>query len=738
MDDQKAEGQETSKSSVTGHGDDLGELAWRRIALGLIVFFVIAAFNPLGVKQNSEAATQDFFETVFASVLPFGAITTTEDAYRHILNYSPLAYRHLNEIAAEKFTQQMQLLVKPEWTGVDFWKEQRKKRSEVPSKAQPWAPIQILRFDDTVMATIYPPERDEYRRFARHQLPLEKLKLMLRLLARLEVSVVFFDIRFLTDNVSKKPFCQEQAALWRRYTRHPDEKLPDTPTGRERSKLPFLFLAGLPTGHAIRAGVADAMDARLWANGISSAPILSGSDERTPDIHGSTTQENPFWLPKRFECLRDIGKLVPVQWNGKDYPIAVDAQESNHQPRTIHGLQSLVETNSGRWGDGGVKPAWARDPLPSAVVDIFASWCTHPTSLILHFPQCNVELLRRRNPTTTEHDIRQIIKAGLGVKFAEGENVEQRRLAVRPYARTPVLYGALADSSDVHGCRQEEIFLDDNNVHFWRALIGDARTWGAIYGHLRYGLSRLQDEVIGNRDGTDDVYARGCANIPMHEAFFTPKTWPLASEQKWVSYVKQSFIGSTVIVAGNFDNAPDTAPSSLFGNKIGAFVHAEALQCLLWYADLCPRRAGNVTRALGLDLNWHLDWMDVIELGVLLIILLMSRSIVRDAFMSGANIVSDQASRKFLWSNVRRDYAVGYQSALVVNLPFALFATVVGMAFLPYPSADLLALTLVLGVVFREGAVGVVQRVLWHLAPRDHPIVILAVLALWALLMSVV
>ncbi len=65
-----------------------------------------------------------------------------------------------------------------------------------------------------------------------------------------------------------------------------------------------------------------------------------------------------------------------------------------------------------------------------------------------------------------------------------------------------------------------------------------------------------------------------------------------------------------------------------------------------------------------------------------------------------------------------RDYGLGYRRVLYACIPTVIGATVLGMILLPFPSADLLALILVLGVVFREGVIGWFQMLLWHVAPK--------------------
>lgn len=689
---------------------DLGELAWRRIVVGLVVFLVIAMFNPLGVKRNSETATQDFFETIFAAILPPSAITTPQDAYHHILNHGPLTHRDINEAAAAEFAAQMQ---------VTDWSVERSLRQSAPNKARPWAPIHILRFDDTVMAKIDPLKADPatgsvYRRYGRHQLPLEKVSVMLGLLARLQVSVIFLDIRFLTDTVEDGTFCADHVAEWRKHTRHPATVDLDRGTGAAGDTRPLLFLAGLSAGHAVRARVAQVMDANRIRRDLNLDPAAVPAEPALLSVLNSATDTGPFWLPARFDCLRDIGQFVPVQWVGDDYPIGIGAGESNHESRTIRQLGQLAAPVRPGPAKASFVLAMDHAVLPSVAVDLIAAWCLHPRSLIQHFPQCNPRVLALNDPDAAIQPRREAIRAALGVRSGVGADGEPARLSVRPYARTPVIYKSLPDSlmpaakgkmprtlpgmTAVHGCRPENAFLDDYGIHDWHAFIAQGR----------YAAARLMDEVLGNRHGGDDAYSRGCANIAMHEAFFSSTTWPLSGKPEWARYVKQSFVGSAVIVAGNFDNAADTVPSSLFGNKVGAYLHAEALQCLLWYGDRCPRRAGAVL----LDL----DVMDLMELAVLLLLLLMSRQIVRNTFVANSSGAPDRPARRVLRFYVRPDYALGYQVALLACLPVAVVATVAGMAFLPYPSADLLALVLVLGVVFREGAVGLAQRLLWILA----------------------
>ncbi|MDF1720101.1 MAG: hypothetical protein P1U65_05475 [Minwuia sp.] len=687
---------------------DLGDLALRRIVLALLAFLLIATFNPLGVKRNSEMATQDFFETIFASVLPRAALTTPEDAYRHILNHGPLPNWAESEAAAARFMQQL---------AVTDWSDEQALRANDPHKAKPWAPIHILRFDDTVMAKIDPPKVGEYRRFGRHQLPLDKVTVMLRLLSRLKVSVVFLDIRFLADTVPDGRFCDSEVHEWARYTQHPGNADQAGTIDGALSGKPFLFLAGLSAGHALRAQVAEAMDAGsldsaqenpLQADAVT-AGQGSGADRRT--------RNDRFWLPRRFECLREIGQLVPVQWVGTDYPIAIDAAESVHQPRTIRQLGTFA-----RGGDpAGAQTVPLTGPanalMPSPAAELFAAWCLHPASLVREFPQCNPRFLKVAYPDIVDSARRTAIRAALGVRPpGSADASEPWRLAVRPYARTPKVYLSLPDSTDpeiteangeplkgmvaVHGCRPEDAFLDDHDIFSWPAALL----------HGKYVIRRLGDELIGNRAGTDGAYARGCSNIAMHEAFFSPAHWPQAGNWRWASFVKQSFVGSAVIVAGNFDNAPDTVSSSLFGNKVGAFLHAEALQCLVWYGDHCPRRAQGII--------WELDRMDLVELGILLLLMAMSRGIIRKAHLSQPSPTHRPRARRFLCLRVHREYALGYQRALVACIPVALLATILGMVFLPYPSADLLALVLVLGVIFREGAVGLVQRFLWRISEQ--------------------
>jgi len=877
-----SDGKEEHERKTPRRTGDLTDLALPRIIVAIVAFLLISTFNPLGVKQNSESATQDFFETVFGAILPPAAITTPEEAYDHIRTYGPLSHRDHFEATANAFA--IREIPEPKksdeegsGTGekartaaenVDRRLEsQRRLRATRPLEAHPWAPIHLLRFDDVVMSRIHGDDPMKPRQFARHQLPLDSIKGLLYLLGRLKVSVIFLDIRLLTDTSPDSDFCgvdDMAPAEWKRSVRRPlrrgEADAPIDTVGnlglqkanRENEK-PFLFIAGLPTNRVLRgkkartAEIENAMAAEAMRY---FEPRDSGERQKSVNrilgLHRLLARlgAEPVWLPQRLRCLHDIARILPARWSGDDYPLGISFGDSNHQDRTI-GLLG-----------GNANAAPDLMPTPTPALEMFAAWCAHPNSIIRAFPQCDpnwnppcadtdfdglvggplaiarlkkkcaepvpeaflgievaaekwatdglvkatekvamalrrVALAKSGMKTAEELDIltiEQLVSAfglrfylenaltvlasdnpasvsadlpvewldvmvGLGLHLdprldpgrpinlgsyllqrgTEGARQvtnwidgtserEQYRLAPRPYARSPELYQWLEsdvsrrkdddgvpipDMSDIHGCRPELTFVDSNR----------ANQFGEKLDHLSYLRARVSDEVFGNISGTKNPFSRGCSNIPMHEAFFTPRDWPLsARHETWNldqknalrNYMRAAFEGSAVVIAGNFDNASDVVPSNLFGSKIGAYLHAEALQCLLWYGADCPRRPDR--------LLFEFDLMDLLELATLILLFWMSRGIVRKVPDCTTSAGVTCPSRKILGLWVRRDHALGYRYALFACIPVAFVATGVGMAILPFPSADLLALLLVIGIVFREGVVGLGQMLLWHVA----------------------
>lgn len=950
-------------------------LTWVQIGFALVVFLFISMWNPLGVKQNSESATQDFFETVFAALLPPEALTTPEEVYDHIRTSGPLSHRDRFEASARTFLERMRLRHEKSREGEDFGADdppadpialdpdltaeeeflldQRELRRTQPLRAQPWSPIHVLRFDDVVMAKIHGDDPRNPKPFARHHLPLDRMKGLFYLLGRLKVSVIFLDIRLLTDTSGSGGFCDAEGnatAEWKRSVRRPLRRgEADAPTDRvgnlERQlrnrveEKPFLFIAGLPTNHVLRSKKAriaeteDALRDEAWTYLTANDPTVRRATRARMEKLIETQalmEEEPVWLPQRLRCLRDVARVVPARWSWDDYPLAVSFGDSNHQNRTIRLLG----------GDAAGSP----DLMPTAtpILEMFAAWCAHPNSAIREFPECNpnwnprcpdvefdtlvggtaaVERLRRkcagpdreaylgvetaaenwaklRLVRATEHaaqvarrvavltagvrdaeaaidlaqrnhvvaqetlqiaenrlrsapdavsawqveDARTTVRrsratvqiaeetleqrleklepelaaqfiaavrlsveqgnalrtlasddpasvsadlpvawlnvmTGLGlqldrrldpgrpiglvddlvVRIAERwrqtanlidgtSELEQRRLAPRPYARAPEFYqwldsdvprrtdddGVLIpDMSDIHGCRPERTFLDSNRPD----------RVSEVLDHAGYMLGRLNNEVFGDIAGTENAYARGCSNIPMHEAFFTSRDWPLSVRRKagtggesetdggglsaterrqWRDYLSSAFEGSAVIVAGNFDNARDVVPSTVFGSKVGALLHAEALQCLLWYGSECPRRPDR--------LLFEFDLMDLLEMFTLLLVMLASKPFVghfghplgrRPEADENSYCVDADDTRKLFGMKVRRYLGLGYRRYLYLCIPLVFGFTVLGMMSLPFPSADLLALILVLGVVFREGVLGWVHMLLWHIARKN-------------------
>jgi len=944
-----------------------------QIALALLIFLFISTWNPLGVKQNSESATQDFFETVFAAILPPAALTTPEEVYDHIRTSGPLSHRDQFEVSARTFLERTRRRHEETRNGEApgahnppavetasdqglseeerFLEEQRRLRRSQPLKAQPWAPIHVLRFDDVVMANIHKDDPRSPKPFARHHLPLDRMKGLFYLLGRLKVSVIFLDIRLLTDTSGNGEFCDAEGnatAEWKRSVRRPLQRgeadAPiDTVGNLERQlrnraeEKPFLFVAGLPTNHVLRSKKArnaeteDVMreEARTFLATRDVAVRQAAWDRIVKLIETQALMaEEPVWLPLRFRCLHDVARVVPARWSWDDYPLAITFNDSVHQDRTVELLG----------GDAATVPG----PMPTStpVLEMFAAWCAHPNSAIREFPQCNpswnsecpdvdpdtlvggpiaIERLKRKcagqvrepylgievaaenwaksrlirateaaamvarkvalltanarkaeamidlakrneavadrtlqlarvrlrsapdavsawqaedamaavrrarvavqvaelalvdageelEPDLVEQFIRSValfvnqrnalttlasdnpasvsadlptawldVMVGLGLQLdpmldsgrstdlkddlAQGvahgwrqvanlidgtTELEQHRLAPRPYARAPEFYQWLdsdvprrtdggkppvPDMSDIHSCRPELTFLDSNRPD----------SAAEILDHAGYVFDRLNNELFGNIAGTDNAYARGCSNIPMHEAFFSPRDWPLSVRKKvetsdeggqirgglsaierrqWRKYLSSAFEGSAVIIAGNFDNARDVVPSTVFGSKVGALLHAEALQCLLWYGAECPRRPDR--------LLYEFDLMDLLEMFTLLIVLLLSRLIVsrfghppgrENCAEEKGELELEDDTRQFFGIPVRRYFGLGYRRALYACIPLVVVFTVLGMIFLPFPSADLLALILVLGVVFREGVVGWFQMLLWHIAP---------------------
>lgn len=938
-----AEGEQQPAGGRQTRTVDLGDLALSRIVVALGIFLLIALFNPLGVKQNSESATQDFFETVFAAVLPPAAITTPEEAYQHIRAHAgPMHVDHPEaEARAEMFVRRV-LPTKfiqterggdgnaaPPPTVASVLAEERRLRREEPLSAHPWAPIHVLRFDDVVLGRIHPDDPDRPRRFARHQLPVDRLNGLFFALSRLKVSVIFLDIRLLTDTSKDGRFCGADGVTgspWQAATRRPLRRgEANTQPGRagdletqERMRSeekPFLFIAGLPTNHVLNGKKAATGELAGKIDRLTVQYFRSGDPGERGDIWrriarllevGMRMQDAPVRLPERLACLHDVARVIPVRWSTDDYPLGIPFGDSNHETRTVRLLGGPGED--------------APDPMPTPIpaLEVLAAWCAHPLSVIQEFPVCHprrkpscpsgdcvlpepeayagVEIAARRwadarlaraaetagwterrlresadrmdraeeglaravgnrtsavralavaerqmrlsrdaihgwqmedagrnvgeavaatvaaeeelaasqaqlaqarqanlvpairlhlaksramrmaasdDPASISADIpvaslHRMEALGLrldprldpwrnsgwlrdlwqgGVRVARGlsnaidgtEGIEQPRLSPRPHARSPELYqwlmsdvnrrfdskgDVIPDMTDIHGCRPEATFIDSRRVQGVAGLLD----------HVAYAGGRVRDELLGNVAGTENAFARGCSNIPVHPAFLTYGDWPGATTSRdpvqanrtttftpraWDSYMKKAFHGSAVIIAGNFDNARDVVPSTVFGDKLGALVHAEALQCLLWYGPDCPRRPER--------LLFDLDMMDLLELLTLVVVLLMSRRIVRMAQDAGMAAGGGHPARRFLGLQVRRDYAPGYRLALLICIPIVIAVTGLGLALLPYPSADLLALILILGVVFREGVVGMVQAVLWHLAgparevAADHP-----------------
>lgn len=714
---------------------DLGNLAWPRIIIALVAFVLVSMFNPLGIKQNSESATQDFFETVFAAILPLAAITTPEEAYEHIRTFGGADAADQSANAAEAFRKQM---------GVGTWADEATLRQVAPLQARPWQPIHVLRFDDAVMAKNAAEPRDTaearkpLRRFARHQLPLDRMTGLFNMLRRLKVSVIFLDVRLLTDTVEDGRFCEDVVQKWRQATRRPGEvdrngaSGPDaegSPAERDLAReltasakkaKPLLFVAGLPWRHA----------ARVRAARVHAYERELNNSNADPNLHEAlqAMQREYVWLPERLRCLRDIARVIPVHWTGSDYPIGIDPDDSN-----TSGHPNQIST--------AFDPKKVQDtPLPTPALEILAAWCNHPRSLIWHFPRCRLA----RETAAGSAEMRSLTGLGQpilpsqpeyvsvmhthGLAFGKDNADRQSRLTPRPYARTPAFYQWLVDErgddiaamSRIHGCRTERTFLADHRLGSVEDLIDRAS----------YLFGRSFDEIFGNVDGTSNPTERGCLNIATHDGFLTSREWPLANKRErwnhagaertywkeasirdWSGYLKRSFDGSVVIIAGNFDNARDEVSSTVVGSKIGAFLHAEALQCLLWYGAECPRRPDRLLA--------DFDLMDLLEFATLFLVLLLSRVIVRHTALPGSPDRPVSPDRTILGVRFMRDFALGYRRALYACIPTVIVATVLGMMFLPFPSADLLALILVLGVVFREGVLGWVHMLLWHIARKN-------------------